>query len=247
MKKDIVKIKDNISIVDEITAIKSIVDYYFTDGEYTPYFAEIAKITVIAENFLDGVEFDKNDYVYECVLQNEDLYKCVNKFLSASVSKSDAKYLNCMERIMKQVEDIVEFKKQKLIHSSDTIKAIGDLCDSITTVLNNIAEMNSPKNIQIAKDFMEEIKQNGITEETLANAVRKAADKFKMPENEVIKEQRKRIAEQQDQLQEKEAKIQELIKWKRDYMACNVKSVRGSGKINSNAIKKTTESAIKKD
>ena len=44
MKKDIVKIKDNISIVDEITAIKSIVDYYFTDGEYTPYFAEIAKI-----------------------------------------------------------------------------------------------------------------------------------------------------------------------------------------------------------
>ena len=70
--------------------------------------------------------------------------------------------------------------------------------------------MNSPKNIQIAKDFMEEIKQNGITEETLANAVRKAADKFKMPENEVIKEQRKRIAEQQDQLQEKEAKIQEL-------------------------------------
>ena len=246
MKKDNVRIKNNITIVDEISAIESIVSYYFTDGEYTPYYAEMGKITAVAQNFLDGVEFEAEDYVYECVMTNDDLYKCVNKFLVPSAIKSDAQYYNRMERIMKQVEDIVEFKKQKLIHGSDTIKAIGDLCDSVTTVLNNIAKMNSPENIQMAKEFMEEIKKNGITEETLANAARKAANQFKLPENDVIEGQRKRIAEQQEQLQEKEAEIQELRKWKREYMARNVKAVKGAGVVINLDSKKSVHKSDKK-
>ena len=256
MKKDNVRVKSDITIVDEITAIESMVSYYFTDNEYTPYYVDMAKVTVIAENFLDGVEFESEDYVYQLVMENDDIYECVKKFLEIPTSQ-DKENVDCyvrMEKIMKQVGDIVEFKKQKLIHGSDTIKAIGDLCDGIITVLNNIAEMNSPENIQIAKDFMEEIKQNGITEETLANAVRKAADKFKIPNNEIIEGQRQRIAEQQKQLQEQHSKIDEMKRrvkemdakvqsfetWKREYMARNVKAVNGSGKIASVSKKKTT-------
>lgn len=246
MKKENVKIKSNITIVDEISTIQSIVEYYFTDDEYTPYYADMAKITAVAQNFLDGVEFEAEDYVYECVMTNDDLYKWVNKFLVPSAIKSDAQYYNRMERIMKQVEDIVEFKKQKLIHGSDTIKAIGDLCDSVTTVLNNIAKMNSPENIQMAKEFMEEIKKNGITEETLANAARKAANQFKLPENDVIEGQRKRIAEQQEQLQEKETEIQDLRKWKREHMARNVKAVKGKGIVVDPTPKKTIRKSDKK-
>ena len=132
-----------------------------------------------------------------------------------------------------------------MIHGSDTIKAIGDLCDSVTTVLNNIAEMNSPENIQMAKEFMEEIKKNGITEETLASAARKAADQFNLPESDVIEGQRQRIAEQQEQLKEKEAEIQELRKWRREYMARNVKVLKGSGKITTNSKKKTSDKTTK--
>lgn len=208
LKKDNVRIKSDITIVDEISAIEGMVSYYFTDDEYTPYYADMAKVTVIAENFLDGIDFDPEDYIYQLVMENDDIYACVKKFLEIP-SSQDKENVNCyvrMEKIIKQVEDIVEFKKQKLIHGSDTIKAIGDLCDGIIAVLNNIAEMNSPENIQIAKDFMEEIRQNGITEETLANAVRKAADKFKMPNNEIIEGQRQRIAEQQEQLKEQQKK-----------------------------------------
>lgn len=245
MKKDKVKIKDTLSIVDEISAINSIANYYFTDGEYTPYYSELAKITSIAQYFLDGIEFEPEDYIYQLVMENDDIYKCVKKFIQPSANKSDTVYYSKMENIMKQVEDIVEFEKQKLIHGSDTIKAIGDLCDSITTILNNIAEMNSPENIQIAKDFMEEIKQNGVTEETLANAARKAADQFKMSNNEIIEGQRQRIAEQQEQLKEKEAEIQELRKWKREHMARNVKVLKGSGKITTNSKKKTSGKTTK--
>ena len=207
MKKENVKIKSNITIVDEISTIQSIVEYYFTDDEYTPYYADMAKITAVAQNFLDGVEFEAEDYVYECVMTNDDLYKCVNKFLASSAIKSDAQYYNRMERIMKQVEDIVEFKKQKLIHNTDAFSIVGDMCLAIKDILDNYIQ-----NTEIANKFIEDLKESGITEETLTNAVRNAANKFQMPESDVIEGQRKRIAEQQEQLQEKETEIQDLNK-----------------------------------
>lgn len=236
MKKNNVKIKDNITIVDEISSIKNIASYYFTDGEYTPYYAEMGKVTAIAQNFLSGVEFEAEDYVYECVMTNDDLYKCVNKFLVSSAIKSDAQYYNRMERIMKQVEDIVEFKKQKLIHNTDTFSIVGDMCLAIKDILDNYIQ-----NTEIANKFIEDLKESGITEETLTNAVRNAANKFQMPESDVIEGQRQRIAEQQEQLQEKETEIQDLRKWKREHMARNVKVVKGTGKIAGNTKKKVSE------
>ena len=236
MRKNNVKIKDNITIVDEISAIQSIVEYYFTDNEYTPYYADMAKTTAVAQNFLDGVDFEAEDYVYECVMTNDDLYKCVNKFLVSSAIKSDAQYYNRMERIMKKVEDIVEFKKQKLIHNTDAFSIVGDMCLAIKDILDNYIQ-----NTEISNKFIEDLKESGITEETLTNAVRNAANKFQMPESDVIEGQRQRIAEQQEQLQEKETEIQDLRKWKREHMARNVKAVKGTGKIAGNTKKKVSE------
>ena len=241
MKKNNVKIKDNITIVDEISAIKNIASYYFTDGEYTPYYAEMGKVTAIAQNFLSGVEFDEEDYVYQLVMTNDDLYKCVNKFINPSVSKTDAQYYSRMERIMKQVDDIVEFEKQKLIHNTDAFSVVGAMCMAVKDILDNYVQ-----NTELAQGFIEDLKASGITEETLANTVRKAADQFKMPESDVIEGQRERIAEQQAQLQEKEAEIQELRKWKREHMARNVKAVKGAGISISPAQKKSVRKNDKK-
>lgn len=240
MKKENVKIKSNITIVDEISTIQSIVEYYFTDGDYTPYYADMAKTTAVAQNFLDGVEFEAEDYVYECVMTNDDLYKCVNKFLVPSTIKSDAQYYNCMERIMKHVEDIVEFKKQKLIHNTDAFGIVGDMCMALKDIMDSYTQ-----NAELAKTFITDLQKSGITEETLTNAVRNAADQFKPTENEIIEGQRKRIAEQQAQLQEMQGRIQEMNKkvrgfedWKHEYMARNVKAVKGSGKIVADSKKK---------
>lgn len=240
MKKENVKIKSNITIVDEISTIQSIVEYYFTDGEYTPYYADMAKTTAVAQNFLDGVEFEAEDYVYECVMTNDDLYKCVNKFLVPSTIKSDAQYYNRMERIMKHVEDIVEFKKQELIHNTDAFRIVGDMCMALKDIMDSYTQ-----NAELAKTFITDLQKSGITEETLTNAVRNAADQFKPSENEIIEGQRKRIAEQQAQLHEMQGRVQEMNKkvrgfedWKREYMARNVKAVKGSGKIVADSKKK---------
>lgn len=241
MKKDNVRIKNNITIVDEISAIESIVSYYFTDGEYTPYYAEMGKVTAIAQNFLSGVEFDEEDYVYQLVMTNDDLYKCINKFINPSVSKSDSQYFNRMERLMKQVDDIVEFRKQRIIHNTDAFNVVGAMCIALKDILDNYIQ-----NTELAQGFIEDLKTSGITEETLTNAVRKAADQFKMSESDVIEGQRNRIAEQQAQLQEKEAEIQELRKWKREYMARNVKAVKGVGVVINPAQKKSVRKNDKK-
>lgn len=244
MKKDNVRVKSDITIVDEITAIESMVSYYFTDNEYTPYYADMAKVTVIADNFLDGVEFESEDYIYQLVMENDDIYECVKKFLEIPTSQ-DKESVDCyvrMEKIMKQVGDIVEFKKQKLIHNTDAFAIVGDMCLAVKDILDNYA-----KNNEIAQKFISDLHESGINEETLTNAVRNAADQLKMSENEVIEGQRKRIAEQQEQLQEKEAEIQDLRKWKREYMARNVKAVKGSGKITSSTKTKAGTKSVQKD
>ena len=230
MKKDNVRVKSDITIVDEITAIESMVSYYFTDNEYTPYYVDMAKVTVIAENFLDGVEFESEDYVYQLVMENDDIYECVKDFIDTPL----------MGSIMKQVEDIVEFKKQKLIHNSDAFSIVGDMCDAIKTIIDDYA-----KNNEIAQKFISDLQESGINEETLTKAVRNAADQFKIPESEIIEGQRKRIAEQQEQLQEKEAEIQDLRKWKREYMARNVKAIKGSGVISGKGAKSATKKTSK--
>lgn len=244
MKKDNVRVKSDITIVDEITAIENMVSYYFTDNEYTPYYADMAKVTVIAENFLDGVEFESEDYVYQLVMENDDIYECVKKFLEIPTSQ-DKESVDCyvrMEKIMKQVDDVVEFKKQKLIHNSDAFAIVGDMCLVVKDILDNYA-----KNNEIAQKFISDLQESGITEETLTNAVRNAADQFKMPENEIIEGQRKRIAEQQERLQEKETEIQDLRKWKCEHMARNVKAVKGSGKITSSTKTKVGSKSVQKD
>lgn len=250
MKKDNVRVKHNITIVDEIAAIEGMVSYYFTDSEYTPYYADMAKVTVIAENFLDGIEFEPEDYIYQLVMDNDDIYECVKKFIDIpnSQDKEDVSCYVRMEKIMKHVDDIVEFKKQKLIHNSDAFAVVGDMCLAVKDIIDNFA-----KNNEIAQKFISDLQESGITEETLANAVRKAADQFRLPENEVIEGQRQRIAEQQTQLQkmtgrvrEMNEKVKSLEAWKREYMARNVKAGKGSGKI-ADGYKKKMSNKTSKD
>lgn len=225
MKITNAKIKDNITIVDRISAIESIASAYFTNGKYTPYYADMAKVVAIANNFLDGVTFDDDDYIYDLVHSDEKLSSLVDKFLVPSVSKTNKVYVDMMEDIMNQVEEIVKFEKEKIIHNTDSFSIIGEMCRIITDSLSNLANMSSlsPSDMNTALDFMKQLNDTDITEETLANAARKAADQFKLPESDIIEGQRKRIAEQQKQLTEKETEITELRKWKSEQEARNVK------------------------
>lgn len=116
-----VKIKDSITIVDHIDAVEFIVNSYFTNGRYTPYYVDMAKNVAIATFFLEGVKFEEDDDIYRITCTDEKIKPLVDKFLVASVSKTSAKYIAIMEKVMKDVEDIVDFNKQVIIHSHSSI------------------------------------------------------------------------------------------------------------------------------
>ena len=119
-----VKIKPVITLADEKKAINFIVDYMFEDGEYTPWNKEAALITAIAVYFIDGVKFEKDDVIYDCVMQDKNLHAHVNKFFY-NVDKSDKKndinftYIHTKNHVMESVQKIVDFKLQKMIHCTD--------------------------------------------------------------------------------------------------------------------------------
>ena len=245
MTKNDVRIKDNITIVDKIRVIEDIVSAYWTDGEYTPYYADMATVIAIVENFITGVEFEDDDVIYDLVNSDEELSSLVYRFLDPT--DNDIKYREIMYFVLENVEEMVKFEKQKVIHNSNAFSIVGDMCEAIVDVLGSfsgMSQMMTPENIEATKSFMTALKDKEITEETLADAVRIAADQFKMPENEIIEGQRQRIAEQQTQLQEKEAEIQDLRKWRKEHEARNVKSDKSTTK---GTAKKTARKSIKKD
>ena len=248
MTKNDVRIKDNITIVDKIRAIEDIVSSYWTDGEYTPYYSDMATVIAIVENFITGVEFEEDDVIYDLVNSDEELSSLVYRFLKPT--ENDSKYREIMYFVLENVEDMVGFEKQKVIHNSNAFSIVGEMCEAIVDVLGNfsgMSQMMTPENIEATKSFMTALKDKEITEETLASAVRIAADQFKMPESEIIEGQRQRIAEQQTQLQEKEAEIQDLRKWRKEHEARNVKADKPTTEGTKGTARKTARKSIKKD
>lgn len=155
MKKENMRIKENITISDRINVINYIIDYYFTDGEYTPYYAGIAKIEAIALYFIDGVEFNDDD-VYECVENDKELRTLVHKFCydvaNGNVAKKhntdNRKYIDVMRFVIENVNEKLEFEKQKRIHCTDeknrTMKDINDVMEELVELAKNIKYAAKP-------------------------------------------------------------------------------------------------------
>ena len=235
MKKNNVKIKDNITIADEINAIESIVSSYFTNDEYTPYYSDIAQVTAISMIFLEGIEFEENDSVYDVVMADEELRNLILKFYydidetdeARERNQQNFEYINIRNRIMRHVEEMVDFRKQYLIHNHVALDTIAEFCQVIAGSLANFSKLNiremSSDDIKMATEFVQNMKDKNISETTLANAMKKVISSHKVPNTKIYEGQRERIAEQQAQLQEKEKEITELREWKRKHEARNVK------------------------
>ena len=156
MKKENMRIKENITTSDQINVINYIMDYYFTDGEYTPYYAGIAKIEAIALYFIDGVEFNDDEYVYGCVENDKELRTLVHKFCydvaNGSVAKKhntdNRKYIDVMRFVIENVNEKLEFEKQKRIHCTDEknrmMKDINDVMEELVELAKNIKYAAKP-------------------------------------------------------------------------------------------------------
>lgn len=211
MKKNNVRIKENISFVDKVNVIKEIVVSYFVAGNYTPYYRERATVIAIVNNFIEGIEFEDKEEVYNSVCEDIEIMEIVEKF----------KTTHHMSMINKNVDDIVEFEKQRIIHGSSDLETIAEFCKMISNVLSNFSNLRldliTPEAIEVGKEFVNKMKDQEITEETLTNVFSSIVENHKMPETEIYEQQRLRIEEQQKMLEEKENELKELRKFRKEH------------------------------
>lgn len=115
MKKTKARIKEHIQIHDEIHAIEYIANFYFTETEegmkYTPYYTRIAQVEAIVKYFIEGIEFEKDEDIYECACNDDDIRQLLKEFYASEL----------FECIMKDVSDIVEYRKSENIAKAQSL------------------------------------------------------------------------------------------------------------------------------
>ena len=176
MKKGKIEIKKNISMVDKVNAINLIVSSYFTDGEYTPYYSDMAQVMAVVTYFIEGIEFEEGEDIYDAVMQDEELNDMVHDIL----------FEDDMIFVKDNAKDKVEFLKQKIIHSHADMNKIIEACNVIIDSLENFSKLNikemKKEDMQNASIVLEKLaSNNNLTPEVISNVLKDAVG-FKMDE-----------------------------------------------------------------
>lgn len=171
MKKENVRIKENITMTDKINVINRIVDSNFTDGKYTPYFEDMAKTIAIVKYFIEGVYFDKEDDIYACIINDEDIYSLVKVLCSDE---------DLMEFIYSNVYKKVEFMKHQIIHSNPDMDKIIEFADIVIDALDNFAKLDlsimTPENVQMGLKVAKKIADSNIdlTKDSIVDIIKES-------------------------------------------------------------------------
>ena len=176
MKKGKIEIKKNISMVDKVNAINLIVSSYFTNGEYTPYYSDMAQVMAVVTYFIEGIEFEEGEDIYNAVMQDEELNDMVHDIL----------FEDDMIFVKDNAKDKVEFLKQKIIHSHAVMNKIIEACNVIIDSLENFSKLNikemKKEDMQNASIVLEKLaSNNNLTPEVISNVLKDAVG-FKMDE-----------------------------------------------------------------
>ncbi|MGF0101976.1 hypothetical protein [Bariatricus sp. SGI.019] len=128
MKKINPQIKNEFTLKmqDEIDAIEMIADMFFrevtdedgnTTTKYTPYLEKIGQVNAIVRYFLEGIEFEDGEDVYDAVMDDKNIEPLVMKFMIPYGDKitSPTREQKIMGQIMDKVYDIVEFRKANIL------------------------------------------------------------------------------------------------------------------------------------
>ena len=171
MKITELKVKENITPDIIAEAIEYISNSCFIGGTYNPYYRSFSEKMAIVQFFLDGIEFEDGDSLFE-ICELDDVKKLIAKFYG---DKRINGYSPIMEVVNHNVDDIVEFRKQRLIHGVDAIESIAKNVEDITGRLNEFGNFIS--DLDAALGNILKLDFNAINEEDVENA-RKLADKF---------------------------------------------------------------------
>ena len=165
------KIKENITPDLIAQAIEYISNSCFIGGTYNPYYMGFTERLAIVQYFLDGIEFEEGDSLF-VISELDDVKNLVKKFYG---DKRFSEQAALMEDVRENVKEVVEFKKQRLIHGADAIESIAKNIEDITGRLNEFG--NFIGNLDVALGNLVNLDLSGVNKEDVENA-RKLAEKF---------------------------------------------------------------------
>lgn len=219
MIKENVKIKDDISFIDEINAIEYITASNFKIDEanevtYTPEYQMSAEIEAIVLYFVEGVTFENNDIIYQSIMKDKTLSKIVQKFYekdNGSVSQTNIPYVSIMNFVRNNVQKKVDFICQKLIHSNSIESSIVELLNTVRSVISNF-DLGAFKEIdyKVVMDALKKISDSDIDiNPDGLSKIFKDAIKFDNKTAEIIDDKDKKITELKDYIHNLEHSTQD--------------------------------------
>lgn len=228
MRKNDVKIK-TITLADQINVIERVVSSYFLDGKYTPYYANMALICGIVENFIDGIEIEEDDDLFELSQTDEDIKTIVNKFLTPVEKADDSEldYYGITNFIMNCVNDKVEFLKQSAIHNTGDMQKITEFCDVMIDAFSNLANMVTnkltPEQMEDATTVMKKLGESDMTKDDIVDIMKESAG-FDMDKasKEIIDAKNEQIRKKDKRINELANQVTDLRKYKEQSEAKNV-------------------------
>lgn len=228
MKINDVKVKENIMPEDIAEAIEFIARSCFSNGDFNPYYQGFAERMAVVKYFVDGIEFEENDSLYVAT-EIDDVKKVVARFFTEPKYSNEAKL---MSTVKENVKEIVEYRKQRLIHGADAIEDIarrlnefGNFISDLDVALGNLVKLDLDKvnkeDIESARELVKKLNSSGteINAETITNVVRDAAkfdvDKASQEIIDAKNEEIKRLKEENEKLV-KEHNARNVLSFKKE-------------------------------
>ena len=228
MKITELSIKENIApdIIAEV--IEYISNSCFIGGTYNPYYQSFAERMAIVQYFLDGIEFEDGDSLF-VICELDDVKKLINKFYGDERFSEQAKL---MKAIRENVKEVVDYKKQRMIHGADALETIAKAVDKfdnyisdLGVVLENLAKLDwsniNKEDMEFSRAIIQKIASSDfeLNEQTLAKVIKDAADfDIDKASQEIIDAKNKQIEELQKRnaLLEKEHNARNVLAFKKE-------------------------------
>lgn len=228
MKITELKIKENITPDVIAQAIEYISNSCFINGSYNPYYRGFTEKMAIVQFFLDGIEFEEGDSLF-VICELDDVKKLIAKFYG---DKRVNKYSPIMDTVNHNVDEIVEFRKQRLIHGADAIESIAkkfdrfdEILEGLYTAAGNLSKIDfskvSAEDLDKTQKIIDKLASSNfeLTEESIANIIKnavafdtdKATQEIIDAKNAQIEELKKRNA-----LLEKEHNARNVLAFKKE-------------------------------
>lgn len=221
-------IKENIApdIIAEV--IEYISNSCFIGGTYNPYYQSFAERMAIVQYFLDGIEFEDGDSLF-VICELDNVKKLINKFYGDERFSEQAKL---MKVIRENVKEVVDYKKQRMIHGADALETIAKAVDKfdnyisdLGVVLENLAKLDwsniNKEDMEFSRAIIQKIASSDfeLNEQTLAKVIKDAANfDVDKASQEIIDAKNKQIEELQKRnaLLEKEHNARNVLAFKKE-------------------------------